>query len=56
MEYVEAHPDKNWNWGCLSRNPNVTMEYVEAHPDKSWELVWSEPESERDNGVCGSTS
>ena len=36
MEYVEAHLDKNWNWGGLSMNPNVTMEFVEAHPDKNW--------------------
>ena len=39
MEYVEAHPDENWDWGGLSHNPNVTMEYVEAHPDKDWDWV-----------------
>ena len=26
-----------WNWGWLSRNPNITMKDVNAHPDKPWD-------------------
>jgi hypothetical protein len=36
MEYVEAHPEKPWNWTLLSSNPNLTMKYVETHPKKPW--------------------
>ena len=38
MEYVEVHPETQWDWCGLSLNPNVTMEYVEAHPKLPW--VW----------------
>ena len=24
------------DWGCISRNPNLTMEIIEKYPDKPW--------------------
>ena len=34
MEMILAHPDKPWDWGGISRNPNITMEMILANPDK----------------------
>ena len=36
MKDVLEHPDKNWNWNCLSSNPSITMKDVLEHPDKHW--------------------
>jgi hypothetical protein len=36
-EFVLKNPDKHWDWGWLSRNPNITWEIVEANPDKPWD-------------------
>ena len=36
-KFIENHPDKEWNWVGLSRNPNITFDIVLAHPDKPWE-------------------
>jgi hypothetical protein len=36
INYILEHPDKPWNYGCLSGNPNITWEHVEANPDKHW--------------------
>jgi hypothetical protein len=33
-------PDKPWNWGCLSRNPNITWEIVKDNPDKPWDWYY----------------
>ena len=35
MEFIEKHPDKDWNWDWISRNPNITMEMIEKIP-KPW--------------------
>jgi hypothetical protein len=40
MEYVDAHPEKEWDVPNLSRNPNLTMDYIESHPEIDWD--WSE--------------
>ena len=37
IKLLDRFPDKDWWWGSLSTNPNLTMEYVEAHPDKNWD-------------------
>ena len=36
--YILDHPDKDWNWERLSRNPNVTWNIIENNLDKPW--VW----------------
>jgi hypothetical protein len=33
---LKKHPDKNWSWYCISRNPNITMDIIEKHPEKPW--------------------
>ena len=35
-KFMEAHPDKEWNWYWISKNPNITWEIIEANPDKPW--------------------
>ena len=35
---MEYNPDKDWDWGAISCNPNITMEIIEKYPDKNW--VW----------------
>ena len=36
FDYIKNNPDKPWDWGNLSRNPNVTWDIVVANPDKPW--------------------
>ena len=33
---IEKYPEKSWNWGWMSQNPNVTMEIIEKHSEKPW--------------------
>ncbi len=33
---LELYPDKPWDYGWLSDNPNITWEIVQNHPDKEW--------------------
>ena len=37
FQYILDHPDKQWNYEDLSRNPNITWEIVQANPDKPWD-------------------
>jgi hypothetical protein len=37
MEFIESHPDKQWNWYWISQNTGITMEFIESHPDKPWD-------------------
>jgi hypothetical protein len=36
MDYIEAHPEKNWNYHGLSQHPNLTLKMVLDHPDEDW--------------------
>jgi hypothetical protein len=36
FQYILDHPEKDWNYGCLSENPNLTWEMVQTHPEKPW--------------------
>ena len=36
MYLLEKHPEKPWNWKCLSSNPNITIDIIENHPEKPW--------------------
>ena len=36
---ILKYPDKDWNWSCISANPNITLEFIDAYPEKPWE--WS---------------
>ena len=40
MEDILAHPEKHWNWACISQNPNITMDIILAHPEKPWNWAW----------------
>mgnify|MGYP000541211940 CR=1 FL=1 len=33
---LKLYPDKPWNWGALSRNPNITWKIIQANLDKLW--------------------
>ena len=33
---LEKYPDKDWNWGHISKIPNLTLELIEKYPDKPW--------------------
>jgi hypothetical protein len=35
MEFINANPDKPWDWIGISSNPNLAMEFI-ANPDKPW--------------------
>jgi len=36
MKIVRENPDKPWNWGGLSWNPNITWRTVKENIDKPW--------------------
>ena len=29
-----------WNWGWISKNPNITMDIIRENPDKPWNWEW----------------
>jgi hypothetical protein len=39
FQFILDHPDKPWNWACLSGNPNITWEIVQKYPDKPWDWL-----------------
>ena len=39
IKLLQTFPDKQWNWNCISCNPNITMDYIEKYPEKHWN--WS---------------
>jgi hypothetical protein len=45
INFILSHPDKPWDWGYLSRNPNITIDMVLSHPDLpwNWESLSSNP-------------
>ena len=40
QKLINKYPDKPWDWGWLSENPNITPEFVEKYPNKPWN--WTE--------------
>ena len=36
LTLIDLHPDKAWDWYCLSYNPNVTAEFINNHSPESW--------------------
>lgn len=40
FDYVLKHLDKPWNWGGISRNPNIYWEDVVANSDLPWNYVY----------------
>ena len=37
---IQKYPDKPWNWGYISRNPNLTIKMIKKFPDKPWNWDW----------------
>ena len=37
FQYILDHPEKDWNYAHLSRNPNVTWEMVQQNPQIKWD-------------------
>jgi hypothetical protein len=37
---TQISPDKPWDWGGLSLNPNITFDVVLKNPDKPWNWGW----------------
>jgi hypothetical protein len=40
QKLLKKYPDKPWDWGRLSYNPNITWEIVLQNPDKPWDWEW----------------
>jgi hypothetical protein len=40
IDFIVSHLDKKWNWGGISKNPNITMEDIDSYPDLPWD--WQE--------------
>ena len=38
-EIVENNPNWPWNWGGMSKNPNLTKEFVLKNKDKTWDKL-----------------
>ena len=36
LDFIDRHPEIQWNYKGLSNNPNLTIEYVIAHPELPW--------------------
>ena len=36
IKLLDKYPDKPWNWGRLSYNPNITINIIDRYPDKPW--------------------
>ena len=34
MKMIENHPEKPWDWYCISSNPNITIKFIEKHINK----------------------
>ena len=34
---IENH-DKDWDWGKISNNPNITWDIIRDNPEKPW--IW----------------
>jgi len=39
FDYILENPDKPWNYGFLSMNPNITWDIVLANPDFPWDYA-----------------
>ena len=37
LEFIQNHPELKWEFGGVSRNPNLTWEFVMANLDKRWD-------------------
>ena len=40
FDFIKNNPEKPWNWGWLSKNPNITWDIVQANPKKPWDWGW----------------
>jgi len=38
-EFIDANPDKEFDWRHLTRHPCIDLNYIKAHPERSWTLV-----------------
>jgi hypothetical protein len=36
MDFIDKHPEIEWNWFGIHENPNLTMDYILAHPEIKW--------------------
>ena len=36
FQFILDNPYKQWEYDCLSSNPNITWDIVKANPDKPW--------------------
>ena len=35
-QVILMFPDRDWNWGWISQNPNITMKDILDNPDNNW--------------------
>ena len=36
FQYILNHPEYPWNWGGISKNPNLTMNMIEKYSAVPW--------------------
>jgi hypothetical protein len=36
FQFILDHPDINWDWYAISRNPNLNWDVVQNNPNKPW--------------------
>ena len=39
LQFIIDNPDKEWNWGFISGNPNITWKIIQSNLDKEWDWV-----------------
>ena len=39
MEFIEAHPEYDWDWRMITWNPNLTLEFIKDHPEYHWDCM-----------------
>src|SRR5438552_157711 len=37
LTLLKLFPDKDWDWGGISHNPNITWDVIQDNPDKEWD-------------------
>ena len=37
FQFIKDNPDKDWSWGDVSQNPNITRKIIKDNRDKPWD-------------------
>ena len=36
LNFILSHPEKDWDWREISRNPSITLNEILSHPELKW--------------------